>query len=99
MGTSVTNGERIAELVHQYALLIAGSHHKYRDGYFAIERSWNAYDLNQEPITKYIAVHPGYLNRLEAKERYTEEAAEKDLIKFLEEIIESWSGDEEAWLQ
>ena len=95
----MTNSERIAELIYKYAVLTRGTNRKYRDGYFAIERSWDAYELNEEPITKYRAVHPGYLNRLDAKERYTEEAAEKDLIKFLEEIIESWTGDEEAWLQ
>jgi len=95
MGIFVTNAERIAKLIYQYSVLTRGSNRKYRDGYFAIERSWNAYELNEEPITKYRAVHPGYLNRLDAKERYTKEAAEKDLIQFLEEIIESWDPTEE----
>lgn len=93
----MTNQERISELIDEYTRLIAHEHHKMRDGYFGIEVSWSAYD-SDEVIPKFTAVHDGYLHRYDRKDRYTYEAAERDLLQFLEEIVaevKEWEPEEE----
>lgn len=93
----MTNQERISELIDEYAKLIQNEHHKTKDGYFGIEVSWNAYD-DSNTVAKFTAVHNGYLHEYKKRYRYTYEAAEKDLLEFLEEIVENvktWEPEEE----
>ena len=93
----MSNQDRISELINEYAVLISGEHHKSRDGYFSIEVSWNAYE-DKGAVPRFTAVHNGYLHRLDSKERYTYEAAERDLLGFLEEIIaevKTWESEDE----
>ena len=95
----MNNQERISELIDEYARLIQNEHHKTKDGYFGIEVSWNAYE-GDEIIPKFTAVHNGYLHEYKTKYRYTYEAAELDLLEFLEEIItevKKWEPENE-WL-
>lgn len=86
------NSEIISELIEQYLVLIRDSHHKSKDGYFWIDKTWRGYD--NSIIPRYRAIHQGYLNELDGPERYTEEAAEQDMIKFLEEIIKDWQEND-----
>ena len=89
----MTNSERITKLIEKYSALIANDHHKSRDGYFWIDKFWDAYS-EKELVPKYQAMHAGYLNELNGTKRYTEEAAEKDMIEFLEQIIADWKPED-----
>lgn len=84
-----SRSERISQLINQYLTLISSDHHKTKDGYFYIEKTWAGYD-SEEVIPMYVASHPGYLNDFVGPKRYTEKSAEEDMINFLEEIIRDW---------
>lgn len=92
----MTNQERISELIDEYTRLIAHEHHKTKDGYFYVEVEWDGYA--EEVYPKFTAIHNGYLHELKGKPRYTYDAAELDLLEFLEEIVENvktWEPEEE----
>lgn len=82
----------ISDLIEAYLKKISGDHHKTRDGYFSVECVWDGWA--QEVTPKYIAVHGGYINDLDAEYRDTFEEALDDLRVFLIECINNYVEEE-----
>jgi len=88
----MNNSYRITELINQYLNLIKDDHHKTKDGYFRIESIWDGYGKSIPPT--YVAIHNGYLNKLEGHPRNRYESAEEDIIEFLERIIAEYQPED-----
>ena len=76
--------DRVHELAQVWREMIATDHHKHKDGYFAIIKSWS-YDHQ----ARYHAEHDAYIGEdLFGKYRSTYAEAENDLIQHLLNMIE-----------
>jgi len=87
-----SNSKMISKLINKYLNLIKVDHHKTKDGYFKIETIWDGYDDAVPPT--YVAIHNGYLNKLEGHPRNRYESAEEDMIEFLERIIAEYQPED-----
>ena len=93
--------DRVHALAEVWREMIATDHHKHKDGYFAIIKSWS-YDYE----ARYHAEHNAYIGEdLYGEYRLTYAEAENDLIQHLLDQIEKkrkWATDvmaSEEWAE